>query len=66
MPGAVLSASLAGEWTLAHEIGHVLGLEHVLDTGHLMSVSTASIVNLPPRLTDDEVATIIASPLAEV
>lgn len=66
MPGVVVSASVAGEWTLAHEIGHLLGLEHVLDTNHLMFESTVSIANLPPALTDDDLATIIASPLTEV
>jgi hypothetical protein len=65
-PGAVLSASLAGEWALAHEIGHLAGLEHSADANDLMFKSTAGIVEASPALRDDEVATVLASPLAQV
>ncbi len=64
-PGAVLSSALAGEWTLAHEIGHVVGLGDVTDDSRLMFRSTAAIATLPPALSDDDVATILNSPLVE-
>jgi hypothetical protein len=63
-PGAVLSASMAGQWTLAHELGHLLGLEDGADPDNLMFPSTDAIAALPPQLTDEDVATILASPLA--
>lgn len=66
-PGAVVSAKLANEWTLAHEIGHVLGLAlngHPDDTNLLMHTGTAR-TNLPPDLTADEIATIIKSELTQ-
>jgi hypothetical protein len=63
-PGVVVSASMATEWTLAHEIGHVLGLDHVTDQNGLMTrSSTLSITNLPPDLREDEIAAIFASAL---
>lgn len=67
-PGAVIAARQASEWTLAHEIGHVLGLDHILvdDTNRLMNGrSTLSITNPPPDLVAAEIATIIASPISQ-
>jgi hypothetical protein len=63
-PGAIV-ARTAEEWTLAHEIGHVLGLNHLpaRDNNRLMTPgSTLSIINPPPDLATDELATIFASP----
>jgi hypothetical protein len=61
-PGAII-ASYASEWTLAHEIGHVLGLYHVMDLHRLMTgQGTANIVDPPPDLLPMEVATMLSSP----
>ena len=65
-PGAVISSALAGEWTLAHEIGHVVGLDDVADETRLMFRSTAEIAPLPPALSDEDLATILDSPLVQV
>lgn len=62
-PGVVLSAATAGEWTLAHEIGHLAGLEHTAGEGRLMSASTAGVET--PQLTAEETQTFLASPLVQ-
>jgi hypothetical protein len=63
LPGAVV-ASGASEWTLAHEVGHVLGLSHVNDNNRLMTENgTGNITNLPPDLTASEATTMYASEL---
>ena len=61
-PSLVVSAA-GSPWTLAHEIGHVLGLRHVTGTTNLMSTPTASISANPPRLSDSEVRTVRSSRL---
>ncbi|MGW5052308.1 FG-GAP-like repeat-containing protein [Actinokineospora sp. NPDC004072] len=46
----------ATRWTLAHEVGHVLGLNHVADNNRLMTGGgTANITNPPPDLIPMEV-----------
>jgi hypothetical protein len=61
-PGAVV-ASCASLWTLAHECGHVLGLDHVPPPApdRLMTEEgTLYLPSPPPKLTDAEAATMIA------
>jgi hypothetical protein len=66
-PGAIISASLANEWTLAHQVGHVLGLDHVDGVDRLMTRrSTATIEATVPELVDTEVATMMESPFNKV
>jgi len=61
-PGAAVAHG-ASEWTLAHEIGHVLGLVHVSDSDRLMTGgSTSNITNPPPDLVEEEVRTMHRSP----
>lgn len=60
-PGAVV-AQIASQWTMGHEIGHVLGLAHVNDNNRLMTGNgTANITNPPPDLISTEVNTMRAS-----
>nr|WP_125778207.1 DUF6623 family protein [Antribacter gilvus] len=64
-PGAVV-ASGASRWTLAHEVGHVLGLRHVTPTDRLMmGGGTNNITNPPPDLVGTEVTTMLASALTQ-
>ena len=54
-PGAVV-AQIATVWTLAHEVGHILGLGHINDNNRLMTGNgTANITNPPPNLVSTEV-----------
>lgn len=63
-PGAVVVRT-ASRWTLAHELGHVLGLRHVSDNNRLMTGNgTYNITNAPPDLNASEVSTMIASGLS--
>ena len=64
-PGAVV-ASGATEWTLAHEVGHVLDLRHVDDNDRLMTRNgTGNITNPPPDLINSEVTTMLTSPFSQ-
>ena len=54
-PAAVVAQG-ATQWTLGHEVGHVLGLFHVNDNNRLMTGNgTANITNPPPDLIQVEV-----------
>ena len=60
---SVAIASVASQWTLGHEVGHVLGLAHVNNNDRLMTGNgTWNITNPPPDLIASEVATMNASP----
>jgi hypothetical protein len=63
-PGAVVAQG-ATVWTMAHEVGHVLGLSHVSDNNRLMTGNgTANITNPPPDLTAQEIIGMKASVLS--
>lgn len=64
-PGAVIAARQATEWTLAHEIGHVLGLIDQNASNRLMHHNTFSIINPPPDLVADEIVQIIGSEFSQ-
>jgi hypothetical protein len=63
-PGAVVVQG-ATQWTLGHEIGHVLGLNHVNDNNRLMTGNgTGNITNPPPDLVAGECTLMDGSPLS--
>jgi hypothetical protein len=60
-PGAVVAQG-ATQWTLAHEVGHVLDLQHVNDNDRLMTGNgTGNITHPPPDLIGSEVSTMVNS-----
>jgi hypothetical protein len=60
-PGAVV-ASGASRVTLAHEVGHVLGLPHVDDRQNLMTSRGTSTIVGEPVLTEAQIRTMQNSP----
>ena len=64
-PGAVVAQGCT-TWTLAHEVGHVLGLVHVNDNTRLMTGNgTGLITKIPPDLVGSEVTTMRNSGLTD-
>ena len=65
-PGAVV-AQVASQWTLGHEVGHVLGLGHVDSAGacmlnRLMTGCGTGLINVnPPQLVSSEISTMDSS-----
>jgi hypothetical protein len=61
-PAAAVAAGCSA-WTMAHEVGHDLGLAHVNDNNRLMTGNgTDNITNPPPDLIASEGTTMLASP----
>ncbi len=61
---SVVVAVGATRWTLGHEVGHVLGLNHVNDNNRLMTGNgTGNITNPPPDLVPSEASTMQSSRL---
>ena len=65
-PGIIVSAAHATEWTLAHELGRVIGLLTSVAPGDLTFRSTETIVEEPPPLSEDNLNAMLESSLVEV
>jgi hypothetical protein len=62
LPGAIV-ASRASPFTLAHEVGHVLGLAHVGGSRNLMTNRGTATIKGEPELTDAQIRTMHGSRL---
>jgi len=61
-PGVIVTSE-ASIWTLAHELGHMMGLRHAGNETRLMTGDgTSNITKNPPDLVPDEIRAIMASP----
>ena len=60
--GACVIAAAASPWTLAHEVGHVLGLRHSTKNREMMFTPTSSIAALLPSISEADLRTVMASP----
>ena len=60
---SVAVAQAATQWSMGHEVGHVLGLDHVNDNDRLMTGNgTGNITNPPPNLIAAEQSAMMQSP----
>ncbi|MEJ7683425.1 MAG: hypothetical protein WKG06_37320 [Segetibacter sp.] len=74
-PGAAIAGSIASQWTLAHEVGHVLGLDHIPgekdsngicmtpDPTRLMTGCSTSNITGTPTIDGNEINTMTSSNL---
>lgn len=60
--GACVIAAAGSPWTLAHEVGHVLGLFHSGASNEMMFSPTASITAALPTLSSADLTTVKGSP----
>ena len=61
---AIIITRLANRWTLAHELAHVLGLQHVAEQDNLMTTKgTSSFGERVPLLWDYQIEILRSSPL---
>jgi hypothetical protein len=59
---SLVIVSDASRWTLAHELGHVMGLSHVIPLDRLMTGQGTDLINAtPPHLANDEIRQIMSS-----
>lgn len=59
LPGFTVTNGQPDRLTFAHELGHILGLEHVQDLGNIMNNSA----NIGTALTEAQCETVLRSPL---
>ena len=62
---SAIVTSTASPWTLAHECGHLLGLDHVTPLDRLMYETTAKITQKPPLLIPSEGSKMTNSPIVQ-
>jgi hypothetical protein len=60
---SLLMTSFGSQWVLAHEVGHVLGLNHEANQDNLM-FARDSITNPPPDLNSNQILVMRSSPWA--
>ncbi len=66
-PGAIVAVSLASNWTLAHQLGHLLGLEHINAIDNLMTERSTSTIEAPvAELTAEQADRAMHSPFVKV